>query len=275
MKKGIIPTFTGGLGNQMFVVAAAFVVHKQNKLPLYLLKNTLENNKHNMNNLDYNKSIFQYVGIHLDKTIDAIKNDEDLQHFSQHKILPFEKWNIDDIKDGTILYSHYQYYPTLEPFEKDLRLIYSIGLDNYRLNLSGRFNFTERVAFLHVRRGDYLEHNDVHYIASENYYNHCIKQIYKDVDKIIILSDDMNWIKENNKFKTNKSILFESDDEIETLALMSLCYGGAICSNSTYAWWGAFLGAYSVRAPVFVPKKWINTNENLDLFPKEWNIIDL
>ena len=276
MKQGIIPVFTGGLGNQMFVVAAAFISHKEKKVPLYLLKNTLDNNKHNVNNFDYNDTIFKYIGIHLDKTFNEIKDDDEYKYFTYHKILPFQQWNVNEIEDGTIMYSYYQYYPVLQPFEKDLRLIFSIGLDNHRLDLSQRFNFTERVAFLHVRRGDFLEHQDIHYLTSDEYYIHCIKQIYNQVDKIIIISDDMTWIKENKKFQTIKSILFESNDEIETLALMSLCYGGAICSNSTYAWWGAFLGAYSVRAPVFVPKKWINVEEeNIDLFPKDWNVIDL
>ena len=55
---------------------------------------------------------------------------------------------------------------------------------------------------------------------------------------------------------------------------MSLCKGGAICSNSTFCWWGAFLGTYEKRNPVFVPKKWISVKDDMsNLFPSEWIII--
>lgn len=53
---------------------------------------------------------------------------------------------------------------------------------------------------------------------------------------------------------------------------MSLCYSGAICANSTFSWWGAFLGAYSQRNPVFVPRNWIR-EKIWNLFPEEWIII--
>ena len=59
-----------------------------------------------------------------------------------------------------------------------------------------------------------------------------------------------------------------------TLALMSLCKAGAICANSTFSWWGAFLGAHGVRAPVFVPERWIGGDKlPVALFPDEWHVV--
>jgi hypothetical protein len=51
---------------------------------------------------------------------------------------------------------------------------------------------------------------------------------------------------------------------------MSLCNSAAICANSTFSWWGAFLGAYEMRNPVIVPKKWINEPYAENLIPEEW-----
>jgi hypothetical protein len=53
---------------------------------------------------------------------------------------------------------------------------------------------------------------------------------------------------------------------------MSLCKGGAICANSSFSWWGAFLGSYSERNPVIIPKRWIknNSSDPIDMFPSEW-----
>jgi hypothetical protein len=53
---------------------------------------------------------------------------------------------------------------------------------------------------------------------------------------------------------------------------MSLCTKAAICANSTFSWWGAYLGAYKFRNKVFVPRDWIKQTQydiNL-LVPEEW-----
>ena len=61
LEKGVIPLVKGGLGNQMYTVAAAYAVHKKTLMPLYLLKNP--ENKHNKKNHDYNLTIFKHFGI--------------------------------------------------------------------------------------------------------------------------------------------------------------------------------------------------------------------
>jgi hypothetical protein len=55
---------------------------------------------------------------------------------------------------------------------------------------------------------------------------------------------------------------------------MSLCKKGAICANSSFSWWGAFLGAYENRAPIFVPHLWMHECRIDSLFPEEWTIVE-
>ena len=51
---------------------------------------------------------------------------------------------------------------------------------------------------------------------------------------------------------------------------MSKCHAGAICANSSFSWWGAFLGAYEKRNLVFIPRDWIRNCKVDCLFPDEW-----
>jgi hypothetical protein len=94
--------------------------------------------------------------------------------------------------------------------------------------------------------------------------------------KIYIFSDDSLWVKQQSYFSLNPG-LFEfinNKDELETLACMSLCCAGAICANSTFSWWGAFLGAYSIYSPVYIPERWISEPVH-DLFPEEWIVVNV
>ena len=88
--------------------------------------------------------------------------------------------------------------------------------------------------------------------------------------KYVIVSNDIPWVKEQEYFQDPIFEVYESDDELETMALMTKCTSGAICANSTFSWWGAFLGAYALNNPVIIPKKWVRGRDLPDLFPQEW-----
>ena len=254
-EKGIIPLVKGGLGNQMFIVAAAYVAHKETGAPLYILQNPP--NKHNKKNHDYNTSIFKYFGVRLPISQDNI-------YFSNYNYFSpsaFSAWSPAQIKPGTYMNDYFQFYPALQPYENRLRELFLQGLILPTKDYSS-------YAFLHIRRGDYLTYSDIHYIQPLDYYDQASKHFLK----ILVVSDDMEWVREQEFFKDPKFELFDCNDELETLSVMSSCKAGAICANSTFSWWGAFLGAYFYRKPVYVPKRWIS-HTIVSLFPAEWIII--
>lgn len=275
--KGIIPFVMGGLGNQLFILIAAYITSKIKNCPLYILNNKKDNNAHNLNNFDYNKSIFKYFGFHLD-----IEQNENLRFFLlsngyinhlQHNNDGFVSWDPSNIFPGAIMSSYYQYYPVIKPYENEIRNLLIRGLNDYP-NLT-ILNSPETTAFLHVRRGDYLKHPDIHFIQSTEYYSKALQKLLEikpSVKEIKVFSDDIDWVKSCGFFNNTIFTIVDEKDELKTLHIMSQCKAGAICANSTFSWWGAFLGAYAERNPVIVPQRWISLTVEA-LFPEEWIIL--
>ena len=131
--------------------------------------------------------------------------------------------------------------------------------------------------FLHIRRGDYLIHSDRHTILPISYYEEGLKRFdVSSLSNIFVFSDDIKWAKQQPLLNENPKVIFiDNDDELLTLAFMAMCKKGAICANSSFSWWGAFLGAYESRNPVYVSNKWISGYSNILLFPEEWNILQV
>lgn len=265
----VVPIRKGGLGNQMFQVAAALVVSKKYNKTIFL-PGEMPHIHNPLGNV-YEDTIFSFVEHRLNTP--SYTNTMLVLHRAGFKIYPeepgFEAWDPSVAKSCSIvLHGYFQHYPILQPFEDLIRHYYLKGLTEF---LKGQSPDHTCVG-IHVRRGDYLlpPFNEVHVFPGEQYYKDAIekipcKQSYK------IFSDDIAWCKEQDFFKSLPNVIFvEEPNELKALAQMTLCHGGFICANSTFSWWGAFLGAYEVRAPVIVPKLWIKGQDTSSLFPTEW-----
>ena len=254
----------GGLGNRMFILAASYIVHKVNNIPLYIFNS--DGNPHS--NIDYCKTIFAaFPG----KFMEIVHSkDEKYINLSNNIFNPWEP-KIDMKKCR--LCGYFQFYKTLKPFESELRNIFLEGLEEYTQILLKKWNF-ENIGFIHIRRGDYLSLQHIYPIQPLHYYKKAVEVIDKisPNTRYFILSDDNNWVKSEIYFANEKFTIFEGD-ELESLALMSLCKKAAICANSTFSWWGAFLGAYKYRNPVICPKNFANYAGYEDIFPEDWILI--
>ena len=269
---GVVPDLIGGLGNQLFIVAAAYAVHKARDCPLYLLDNPVSNNKHNTLKRNYKKTIFRHVGTHIPKTL-AEASTELESYWTHTPATGFHPWKVEDVPKGVLLRSYYQYYPAIESILPDFCDRLSKGLVEFTLNLPP---VSDATAFLHIRRGDYLEHPGIHFLQPMSYYEEAVKTLLSQnptVDRIYIVSDDIAWAKQQPLFKEDsRFVIHESADELETFALMAQCKGGAICANSTYSWWGAIMGAHRSGKPVIVPRQWIS-DRVYSLFPSTWTVL--
>ncbi len=132
--------------------------------------------------------------------------------------------------------------------------------------LKSKYSIQNSVS-IHVRRTDFLTSNGFHPVQPIEYYESALKLI--DYDNILILSDDIEWCKNNLKF--NNMVFVEGNDDIEDLWLMSLCNHNII-SNSSFSWWGAWLNTYKDKK-IISPRKWFGDSVRIDankIIPEDW-----
>ena len=275
IQPGVIPKLLAGLGNQLFMAAAAFCAGEAHESPVYLLNE--EDNKHNTLKLDYRDSALKYLGIKIPQNLNQVLHL--LKGYSYYQHPDFEPWHVSQLKPPIVLGGFFQFISHIEVNEEVVRSKILQGLEETRLRMKERYNninFAE-TAFLHVRRGDYLEKPEFHYNIGLEYYKKAFKALLyhsykKTVKKLFIFSDDVEWVKSQPELMNLSDVHVVEDElnEVEALSLMTLCEAGAICANSTFSWWGAFLGCHASReAPICVPSKWINMTV-YDLIPCGW-----
>jgi len=144
------------------------------------------------------------------------------------------------------------------------------------ISLSGVVPHVLRVGvptvFLHVRRGDYLHpFNQHHYVDLSGYYERALGLFSGAY--VVVCSDDLAWCKSVLPARypgvsADKWIWFDGE-EYATLGMMRGCVLGGICANSTFSWWGAYLGLAGGDKIVTMPALWI---QNRAGFPKAIDI---
>ncbi len=128
---------------------------------------------------------------------------------------------------------------------------------------------------VHVRRGDYVTHplySKMLGALALDYYESSfalLQRRYPDQNlRFLIVSDDISWCK--SKFKDLDRVCFvEGSDALSDLWLLSKT-NIAVISNSTFGWWGGFLG--DDKRLVLAPSKWAKDLEYIpdEILPSHW-----
>jgi hypothetical protein len=283
INKSIIVNIRGGLGNQLFQIAVGYALSKELKLRLYvseLLNFKKSNNKHNKFNNNYINTIFEYFLTNNIKYF-QLKNYNILRN-NKYKILNNKNFNrIIKNKETIILNNNgfiiqreiTQNYSLFSKYADDIRNLVIKGLQNNIDLMKTTYN-TKNTAFIHIRRGDYLLIPSLFIIPEIDYYIKCIELLKekKKIRKIFIFTNDLKYVKKQEVFNNELFQIINEPNELNTISLMSLCKSGAIITNSTFGWWGAFLGSYKNNNPVFYLREWIKGKLKSGKIrcPKEW-----
>lgn len=221
----------------------------------------------------------------LKKRINFITYNEFEQLFSASDTIEYTKLNLNDISVDKDIYIYgFCQSVTYINFDKIRYYFLESPIYNYIKILYGN-NINEYVS-IHVRRGDYLdEHNSqIYFTLNKEYIIDVIHRYFKD-DKFIIISDDIQWCKENLSDITDNDIKFADkkyDNILETEILVDLCIPiitkGNIVSPSSFGMFGASinLNKNMVINKPYYKKMELNKDNELKIVPiwaKEHNII--
>jgi hypothetical protein len=124
--------------------------------------------------------------------------------------------------------------------------------------------------FVGVRRADYLwaERINYHGVLPLRYYTEASKLIPYDA-KYFVFTDDIPWSKENFHYDWEVVEVNNKDEKAWDIWLMSLCTH-AIIANSSFHWFGAFLGADQRQGTIVAPKLWYVNGLANETVPGRW-----
>jgi hypothetical protein len=249
-KKYDIPKLFAGLGNQLFQFFTVYGLSRHNNKLFCVNKDYTLKSPHS--NIDYNKTIF--------KNYIMIENNELQYNEPENEVFLCNDFlfNNEIIKKNNILY--HGYYQNSKYFHKFYDRICIMFREMFSID-----NKYKNYYFIHFRHNDNIPTNTLHYIDLTNYYNNALDVILekdKECENILIISDEFE--KANHFYNSIinrinsifKNIQYINTDEITTMKIISSCGKGGIISNSTFSWWGLYIGHEDKLC--IIPNKMIN-----------------
>lgn len=240
----------GGLGNQLFMMAAVIAHSLKHELEYYI---PLEvDNPHYKDQRPY---IFP-----------GVKYSKDIPLLPIYKEPNFHYAEIPPI-DNVCFDGYFQSYKYFDDYRDEI-------LEAFGFKWKRKRNYCS----VHIRLGDYLEKLDCHPPVTKGYLFEAMMNIMTRVEnwediKFLVFSDSMDLAKEmlsSREFASFPIEYSEGKNEIEDLELASSCEYN-IGSNSAWSLWAYYLNKNQNKIGVF-PYNWFGPalpNDTKDLIPTE------
>lgn len=250
----------GNLGNSMFQFAAVLGMAKKCNYDVAIPHNKTY---YDINYGRNNTSIFDGFDITvpvLDLGILKFKEEEFPFHYIDHRV--------DDFTD---MIGYFQSEKYFENAIDDIRNQFKFKQNIINELDISKYPDPSKCTSLHIRLGDYMRKRYFHPALSATFWQKAVKEA--GLEYIVIFSDDIEYAKRMFG-KSDKIIYSTEQDPFQALYHMSLCKNNIIC-NSTFSWWGAWLGEANIDDKVVVaPKLWFgdgHKNFNTkDIIPERW-----
>lgn len=239
----------GRLGNQLFQYASLRGISSKNNQEFMIPKTEL---------FDY----FEMSGANIGRRNSPTFQEKDF-HFDEELFTKFQ-YDVD-------LFGYYQSEKYFRHIEDEIRRDFAFKKHIYGPCWEMIKEIPERMS-LHVRRGDYLQKPDCHPPCTIEYYEQALSKFDESIP-VLIFGDDPEWCKEQKLFSSDRFMIAEGNSVEVDLCLMAMCQYH-ILSNSSLAWWGAWLANSQL---VVAPKRWFGPSlphNTDDLYLEHWELID-
>jgi hypothetical protein len=278
---GITIELTGGLGNQLFILAAGFAQARRLNCHLYIDASRYTGVEARGLEID------EFVIPNSSVVTTTLKNRQ-YARLAQ-KVKPFAPFaqkrfveksfgydsNINDVTIGTRMVGYFQSPKYFEGYETEvLRIIQSCSA--FKNNKQSDLQTPRtRIAHVHIRRGDYLnpETQDFHGLATF--------QFFRNADSLLdtligphavkVFTDSEDLVKREIESLPNWEITPSNGfSPLEVMQKMSRA-DGFVISNSSFSWWAAWIQSQITATTVIAPRPWFKNRESAsDLLLADW-----
>jgi hypothetical protein len=279
----VVAKLMGGLGNQLFIYAAALEQARRLGVDIEVDTSWYLDKTNRFYKLDqlFGHPLHQAKSSHF----------RQLLKFARPLLKQFDLWTefketshrfqpeIFRICPGTTIEGYFQspkYFPSVgaEIAESIRNVIVSSAEQAIIDDVSSR-----PFMAIHVRRGDYLSEvhiREAHGLTTREYYEASLRLIAGRGGNCIVFTDSPQ--EAENELGGMSELVFDSRifslGELATLKLMSLA-SGIVMSNSSFSWWAAYTtGHFNPDSTVISPRPWskeIYFNEEL-ISDRWWNV---
>jgi hypothetical protein len=239
----------GGLGNILFILFNGYALSKDNNMKLLVNSEYMDKRK---NITDYKMcNSFRLVNRKFMSILKNVQTYKEPNHY-------YNKININSVSVNYI-WGYFQSYKYFEKYIPELKELLFNNMKNEVEELiikNKEMKKDKTTIMIHIRRGDYVQLNDIHPTQTQDYYKKTLEDIEKKINniKLVIFSDDIQFVKKWNIFDNYDKYFVSEEDPEKTLIMMSLC-DNFIIANSSLS-----LMAYYLRenkeAICYAPQKW-------------------
>ena len=278
---GVSASIVGGLGNQLFIYAAALAQARRLGAPLTLMSDDGTEQAA----AEFELSSFEHEGIvasarpapgRVARRLRALGR-ADSQSFTEAS---FEyDPRIESVTSGVHLTGYFQSWRYFETVQDELRTsLTAPAPSSWLRDWSDRIDGEPGTIALHVRRGDYTrpETAAFHGLTSTDYYRRSLDLLHAAgvEGTLVVFSDQPSVASAELDSLGDLLIVDDQGSPLVTMRLMARC-DARVMANSSFSWWAAWI-AEPARQPVIAPRPWFahRRYDTRDLLLPRWVTLD-
>lgn len=259
----IVPVLQGGLGNQLFTIAATY--SKSLDIP---------NSDFGIN---YNLPHYAMQGEPPVTYRDTFYKKIQATDFTSDTTFKEQDWHYSPIPndDNVIIQGYFQSEKHFRHHSIEVKNLFEFP-DTVKAKVDNIIKkYNKKIVGVHVRLGDYMKSDcrPIHYICDRAYYEKAVSNFDPDEYHVVVCTDDI--ISYNNYINFSNTDVITDASVLESLYFLSIC-DSIVMSNSSFSWWGAYLG--KAKEVTYAPSRWFGSGgpQNYqDIYMDNWLLIDI